>query len=118
MITMSTEPVTVRGEALHEEFWTGRQWAVTAYGIEKRDGTYVIKAGRLLEDLPDHSWIAHMTEKTWLDFDDFATAFFVALSYHGANPTADDIAAFKDHIVRNEPRIDRRREARRMEIEK
>jgi hypothetical protein len=36
-------PVRCRGEELSSPiYWQGRQWAVTAFGIECRDGTYVI----------------------------------------------------------------------------
>ena len=73
----------VRGEDLGTEWWRGSQWSVTEHGIECRDGTYFIDKNRLLEDLPAHSWPEHMAEKTWVDVDDFTTAWMVALVLHG-----------------------------------
>jgi len=62
-VEMSSEPVRVRGEELSEIWWRGRQWAVTAYGIECLDGTYVIERNRLLET-PEYPWPCHMAEKS------------------------------------------------------
>lgn len=76
--------------------WQGRQWAVTEAGIHQRDGTYLIKKGQLGETRPDVTinLLAHMGEKEWLDREDFATAFFVALTLHGTkhNFTREDFA--------------------------
>ncbi len=84
-IAIDTTPVRNRGEELHETIWQGRQWAVTEYGIEARDGKYHLPAERLSEtrlyqghELPD--WPLHMAEKTWVDIHDFCTAFMVALA--------------------------------------
>ena len=33
-IAINTEPVANRAEPLHEIWWQGRQWAVTAYVLE------------------------------------------------------------------------------------
>jgi hypothetical protein len=84
-VALDTTPVPVRGEeALHPIWWRARQWAVTAYGIEALDGSYAIEADRLAEDLDtDGSWLAHMGEKTWVDPEEFATAWLVALALHG-----------------------------------
>ncbi len=67
-ITYNKTPVVCRGEALSEVWWQGRQWAVTAYGLERRDGTYFIEAKRLLEDLrgePPYSWTEHIGRKLY-----------------------------------------------------
>ena len=83
-IELSSAPVKVRGEALDEIWWRGKQWAVTSYGIECLDGTYFFTADRLLEDLPSgRSWAEHMAEKIWVDVDEFVTAWLVALVLHG-----------------------------------
>jgi hypothetical protein len=82
-IEVATQPVRVSGETLSEIWWQGTQWAVTAYGLECRDGCYPIEGKRLLEDLPGYSWPEHMAEKTWVDIDDFATAWMIALLLHG-----------------------------------
>ena len=86
-IETDRSPVKVSGEPLHAILWRGRQWAVTAYGIEALDGGYAIKANRLREDFGSgfHEWPAHMSEKDWVDVDDFATAWMVALVLHHAS---------------------------------
>jgi hypothetical protein len=86
MIVMSDESVENRGDSLSEVWWQGRQWAVTSHGIEARDGCYVIEGSRLNEvrgktGAPD--WPLHMAAKTWVDRDDFCTAFLVGLALHG-----------------------------------
>jgi hypothetical protein len=85
MIPVETDktPVQVLGEALAPVFWRGKQWAVTEAGIEALDGKYFIDKERMLEGIEDHSWPMHMTEKTWIDADDFATAWMVAILLHG-----------------------------------
>lgn len=74
----STVRVTRRGERLSKILWKGRQWATTKYGVECRDGCYAIQRSRLWEDDEQHSWIMHMSEKDWVDLDDFAEALRVA----------------------------------------
>jgi hypothetical protein len=59
-------------------YWQGRQWAVTPFGVECRDGTYVIEASRLWEGDKDHGWIMQMAEKCWVDLPDFAEALRIA----------------------------------------
>jgi hypothetical protein len=52
--------VRLCGEELRPVIWQGRQWAVTTFGIESRDGLYAIRARRLTEGLRDddpHCWI-------------------------------------------------------------
>lgn len=64
------------GEDLsHPIYWIGAEWAVTAYGIECRDGTYCIEAKNLWQDEPDYNWIRHMHEKGWVNMRDFTAAF-------------------------------------------
>jgi hypothetical protein len=72
-------PVHVVGEALTEPiYWQGRQWAVTPFGVECRDGTYVIQANRLWEKDEDYGWVRHMAEKSWVDLPEFAEALRIA----------------------------------------
>jgi hypothetical protein len=72
-------PVRCRGEPLCEPiYWQGRQWAVTAFGIECRDGCYVIKKSRVWENEDRHGWIMHMAGKNWADLEDFAEALRIA----------------------------------------
>lgn len=78
-IASATDEIKVRGEELHPVLWQGRQWAVTEYGIEARDGTYAISARRLHEDeRRGWSWHQQMEEKEWVDLADFDTAFEIA----------------------------------------
>ena len=75
----SKDEILVRGEALQQPIhWRGRQWAVTGFGIEKRDGTYPIEGKRVWEENHGHGWIEHMAEKDWVDLPDFAEALRLA----------------------------------------
>ncbi len=90
-VEMNRNPVKVRGEILHEVWWRGKQWAVTAYGIESLDGTYVAEACRLLEQ-QNYPWPLHMATKKWVDIDEFTTAWMVALLLHGHGNKIDPVA--------------------------
>jgi hypothetical protein len=82
-IVMSAAPVPRRGaDELGEIWWQGRQWAVTADGIECRDGAYFVAKERVLEN-PAYPIPRHMAVKEWVDIDDFATAWLVAILLHG-----------------------------------
>lgn len=83
-IAIDRTEVRVQGEALHQILWRGKQWAVTTFGIEALSGTYYIEADRLAEDAGTYGWPMHMTEKSWVDVDDFCTAWLVAIALHGA----------------------------------
>lgn len=83
-IALDRTPVPVRGDALDPVWWRGRQWAVTSRGIEALDGTYIVDAARLTLGIDNHSWPEQMADKTWVDVDEFATAWMVALVLHGA----------------------------------
>jgi hypothetical protein len=64
-------PVHCRGEALSPPiYWQGRQWAVTPFGVECREGTYVIANDRLWENEERYGWVRHMAGKTWTDLPD------------------------------------------------
>jgi hypothetical protein len=90
--------VHVRGEDLHTVLWQGRQWAVTTYGVECRDGTYSFEASRLCEDHSEGlSWIKHMAGKRWVDIADFATAFYVAVALHGVKLTRKEVVMLAKH---------------------
>lgn len=85
-IEISQDPVRNRGEELSEIWWRGKQWAVTSYGIECLDGCYHLEASRLLEHLTGENpypWPRHMATKGWVDVDEFATAWMVAILLHG-----------------------------------
>jgi hypothetical protein len=75
----SSTKVAVQGEPLQEPiYWKGRQWATTAFGIEARDGTYIIAGNRVWENNHGHGWIEHMNEKDWVDLPDFVEALRLA----------------------------------------
>jgi hypothetical protein len=76
----ASNPVKNRGERLHKIIWQGRQWAVTTYGVECRDGCYAIGRARLWEEDEAYSWVRHMAEKNWVDLHDFAEALRIARS--------------------------------------
>lgn len=78
------EPVAVRGEAPDGVIWQGRQWAVTAFGMEKRDGTYPVPARNLTmhDSKEGYDWIRHMATKGWVDLPDFVAAYAVARLFH------------------------------------
>jgi len=78
----SRNQVHVRGEELSPIQWQGKQWAVTDYGLERRDGTYVIERHRLWQFEPRGSWVEHMARKVWVDLPDFAEALRVARMVH------------------------------------
>ena len=72
-------PVRCRGEGLSQPiYWQGRQWSVTAYGIECRDGTYVIEKERIWENEERYGWVMHLRSKEWCDLEDFAEALRIA----------------------------------------
>ena len=86
-VELSRELVKVRGESLDEIWWRGKQWAVTAYGIECLDGCYFIEKTRFLEGLTEkphpYPWPLHMAEKNWVDVDEFTTAWMIGILLHG-----------------------------------
>jgi hypothetical protein len=76
---VSSTDVAVTGEPLHKSiYWQGRQWAVTGYGIECRDGKYQIAGSRVWESNQGHGWVEHMEEKEWVDLSDFVEALRLA----------------------------------------
>jgi hypothetical protein len=93
-IQIDTTPVPLRGEPLDKVLWRGKQWAVTAYGLERLNGTYNIAADQLLDGLNEYGGFPmHVCLKTWVDTDDFLTAWLVALALHGRRASKEDILA-------------------------
>ena len=84
MIKYSEKHAQTYDDDLHEVWWQGRQWAVTAYGIEARDGSYPIEAKRIGEKRGKSmsDWVPHMAEKDWVDLPDFVTSLMVASILH------------------------------------
>jgi hypothetical protein len=84
-IETDTTPVQVRGEPLAPIWWRGRQWAVTTYGIEALDGTYAVDACDLLRGISERDeWVCeHVARNTWVNVEDLATAWIVAIALHG-----------------------------------
>jgi hypothetical protein len=96
MIAIDNSEVFVQGDAPEEILWRGKQWAVTAAGIEALDGTYFIHKGRLLEDAEEWPWVRQMAEKNWCDLEEFATAYMVAVVLHGHSRV--DASKFLRHV--------------------
>jgi hypothetical protein len=72
-------PIHCRGEELSLPiYWQGRQWAVTSYGIECRDGTYAIDRKRIWENEDSYGWVVHLSGKGWTDLADFAETLRIA----------------------------------------
>jgi hypothetical protein len=96
--------VVVLGETPDTVFWQGRQWAVTKYGVEARDGTYSIAADRIAEGLytAPYAWPEHMAEKGWVDVADFNTAWLVAIALHGAKAPKDLVRATIGRSLRSQ----------------
>lgn len=99
-VALDRTPVPVRGETLSAVWWRGRQWAVTEHGIEALDGTYAIGAETLTLDLSAHSWPQHMAEKRWVDNEEFATAWLVALALHGGVRNMEQRLEVRDALRR------------------
>ncbi|MGA0615621.1 hypothetical protein [Paracoccus sp. KR1-242] len=76
--------VLLRSDPLDAIWWQGRTWAVTAYGIERRDGLYTIPSADLLKDHPRYDWIKHISGKApeKYDHEEFRTAFLIACALH------------------------------------
>jgi len=82
----SRNEVKCRGDALDIILWQGSQWAVTAYGLEKRDGTYPVDRNNFFTNVYKfnhiknkkeavfNEWLAHLSEKSWCDKDDLWNA--------------------------------------------
>jgi len=73
--------VTCTGHALHPVIWCGRQWAVTEYGLEARDGRYAVEIRQLrVTERGDRAhWAKHLAAKPWVDKAD-AICAIVALN--------------------------------------
>lgn len=86
-------------------YWTGRQWCVTDHGLETVDpDAYYVGAGQLftLTDgigEPMAERMRHITEKTWVDVEDFAAAFAVALAIHSDKGPALPPGAFLNALA-------------------
>jgi hypothetical protein len=85
----ATGYVECTGESLSKVLWLGHQWAVTTFGVEARDGCYVIAASRLWENEAEHGWVRHMASKAWVDAQDFSEALRIGRARHAPrNPNA------------------------------
>lgn len=116
-IVSDCKPVRSRAERLHPIWWQGGQWAVTAYGLEARDGTYSIEANRLDDHLAaehPHSWPEHMARKNWVDVEDFITAWLVGMLLHG---TGADLALVRAAVARTPTREQTNRENRQFDAD-
>ncbi len=59
-------------------YWLGLQWAVTAEGVESRDGAVVIESSRLWDEAETHGWAAEVAGLPGIDRADFGEALAFA----------------------------------------
>lgn len=75
------------GEELDFVLWQGKQWAVTEYGVECRNGNYAIDSKWFVQnDEKFYGWVRHMSEKTWVDileFENARIAFYLLFDKEG-----------------------------------
>lgn len=96
------DPVETMAEILGPILWQGRQWAVTSYGLEARDGRYPINSRNLSELAPgEHGLIRHMASKPWVDLPDFVAALAVARMFH-AGRDRKSAAIFKAFAIKHD----------------
>lgn len=79
----SRDAVKCVGEPLDSVLWQGKQWAVTTYGLECRDGCYHVESHYLWDCVPKKDaseedafiyWWQHISGKNWVDKDDIDAA--------------------------------------------
>lgn len=82
LFPQSRNKVHCQGESLSDIIWQGKQWAVTVYGLERRDGTYHVPVENFFNFPPTPKgrkkekqdvflhWFRHLGEKYWCDEDD------------------------------------------------
>lgn len=89
-----------------EVYYAGRQWYVTSNGLETlKPYRYDIEAstlGHLTDgaEQPIAERMRHVGMKTWIDLEDFAAAFAVALQIHAGKYPALPEGAFHNALVR------------------
>lgn len=96
----------MRTNDLSPVLWKGRQWAVTDYGLETISEPYhyhltvdQLRESGVGDRAGRYDSLIHLMEKNWLDVDDFATAFLVALALHGLASDADQVKASLRHAM-------------------
>lgn len=67
-------------------YWQGRQWAVTAYGVEALDGRYQIARSDLDDEPARKRLLDQMRDHYWVHLDDLRAALEVSAS--ALQPTA------------------------------
>ena len=92
------DAVRVLGEALNETLWLGSEWAVTTYGVERRDGKFAIKHDWLEDEFSSFGWQSTFDELWRLDADDFGTAILVCAALHGHMLTQDDVRRLRKFV--------------------
>lgn len=96
----SRNAVKLRGEPLDPVLWQGSQWAVTEYGLEKRDGCYHVAAADLwlfaradsAQEVFVHWW-KHLSGKCWCDADDVDSALQAMLVLFDRNGNRTSVPA-------------------------
>jgi len=79
LIHQSTNIVECKGQPLGVILWQGDQWAVTDYGLERRNGKYSIHCKDFCRGLKTKQdvfvfWFKHLSSKSWCNEDDVDAA--------------------------------------------
>lgn len=89
-------------------YWAGRQWCVTDMGLETiKLNEYAVEAARLgdltegvgRDQRPGAERLRHIGTKTWVDVEDLAAAFAVALQVHHGQYAALPKGAFHNTLA-------------------
>lgn len=89
------------GALLGEVWFTSTQWAVTTYGIQRRDGRYLVgKDALLLQMTEDYSWMREIHVDSPEEADDFAACFFVACAMHGHRISEQQRLSLMHHVTK------------------
>lgn len=89
-------------------YWAGKQWCVTDYGLETIvPDRYFAEAARLgdltegqgRDERPGAERLRHIGTKTWVDIEDLAAAFAVALQVHEGRFPALPKGAFHNTLA-------------------
>ena len=100
LLPQSRNHVHVKGQPLCEVLWQGEQFAVTSFGLEKRDGTYRIPSNvfwlKIYDGDPQKvmsGWFLHLSQKAWADEDDVDAAIQAMLVLFHADGTRTSVPA-------------------------
>ena len=87
----SNNSVACKGQPLDLVLWQGEQWAVTTYGLERRNGKYALSCKEFFRGMKSKQeifvfWFIHFSRKNWCnedDIDDALQAMMVLFNVDG-----------------------------------